>query len=155
MTDLVEDFLTPERLWRMAEVLRRPSPVPAVPGVYGWWFDRLPGRIDAAGCHRLENLVLLYTGISPKRPPANGRPPSRGQLRQRIGTHFSGNAEGSTLRKTLGCLLGEELGVQLRRVGSGNRRTFVDGEHRLTTWMSDHALVSFLPHEKPWELGAS
>ncbi len=48
-------------------------------------------------------------------------------------THYAGNAEGSTLRKTLGCLLADELGIELRRVGSGTRKTFVDGEHRLST----------------------
>jgi hypothetical protein len=150
--DCVEHFLKPERLWRRDEVVQRPSPIPAVPGVYGWWFDRLPAQIDVAACHQLQDFVLLYTGISPKRPPMNGRPPSRGQLRQRIRTHYSGNAEGSTLRKTLGCLLARELGIQLRRVGSGNRRTFVDGEHRLSAWMSDHAFAGLLPNEQPWDM---
>jgi hypothetical protein len=42
--------------------------------------------------------------------------------------------------------------MQLRRVGSGNRRTFVDGERLLFEWMSEHALVSFVLHERPWEL---
>ena len=152
MVDPVDAFLEPQRLWRRDEVVQRPSPVPAVPGVYGWWFNRLPAPIDIAGCHQLGDFVLLYTGISPKQPPTNGRAPSRGQLRQRIRTHYSGNAEGSTLRKTLGCLLSTELGIQLRRVGSGNRRTFVDGELQLSAWMSDHALVSFVRHERPWEL---
>ncbi|NEK57037.1 hypothetical protein GCU56_04015 [Geodermatophilus sabuli] len=146
------NFLSPERLWRRADVLSRPSPVPAVPGAYGWWFDRLPARIDISGCRQVDGLTLLYTGISPKEPPRNGRPASRGQLRQRIATHYAGNAEGSTLRKTLGCLLAEELGIQLRRVGSGSRRTFVNGEHQLSQWMAEHAYVSFIAHERPWEL---
>jgi hypothetical protein len=150
--DDVALFLSPERLWRREEVLRRPSPVPAVPGVYGWWFDRLPVRMDTSGCRTLGGSTLLYTGTSPKRPPRNGRAPSKGQLRQRIVTHYAGNAEGSTLRKTLGCLLAGELGIQLRRVGSGFRRTFIDGEQRLSQWMAEHACVSFLPHERPWEL---
>jgi hypothetical protein len=32
--------------------------------------------------------------------------------------HYTGNASGSTLRLTLGCLLAERLGIQLRRVGA-------------------------------------
>jgi hypothetical protein len=40
-------------------------------------------------------------------------------VRQQLWTHYAGNAEGSTLRKTLGCMLAEQLGIQLRRVGSG------------------------------------
>jgi len=48
-------------------------------------------------------------------------------LRQRLRTHYAGNAGGSTLRKILGCLPADELGIQLRRVGSGTRKTFVEG----------------------------
>jgi hypothetical protein len=146
------EFLSPERLWRREEVLRRPSPIPAVPGVYGWWFDRLPTAIEVSGCHEVDGFTLLYTGISPKQPPRNGRPASKGQLRQRIVTHYAGNAEGSTLRKTLGCLLAAELGIQLRRVGSGSRKTFVHGERLLSQWMAEHAYVSFVADQRPWEL---
>jgi hypothetical protein len=148
----VMEFLSPERLWRRSEVLSRPSPIPAVPGVYGWWFNLLPAPLDVSGCHHVNEFTLLYTGISPKQPPRNGRPASKGQLRQRIVTHYAGNAAGSTLRKTLGCLLAEELGIQLRRVGSGSRRTFADGEQQLSQWMAEHAFVSFVPHASPWEL---
>jgi hypothetical protein len=148
----VVTFLSPERLWPRSEVLSRPSPIPAVAGVYGWWFNRLPAPLETSGCHHVDGFTLLYTGISPKQPPGNGRPASKGQLRQRIVTHYAGNAEGSTLRKTLGCLLADELGIQLRRVGSGSRRTFVDGEQQLSRWMAEHAYVSFVPHERPWEL---
>jgi hypothetical protein len=50
--------------------------------------------------------------------------------------HYRGNAEGSTLRLTLGCLLSSSLGLRLRRVGSGKRLTFADGEARLSESMS-------------------
>ena len=79
-------------------------------------FQAHPGFIDASDCHRVGERVLLYVGISPKAPPANGKSPSRSTLRKRLQTHYGGNAEGSTLRLTLGCLLSEELGVQLRRL---------------------------------------
>lgn len=150
-TDVLK-FLSPMRLWNRDEALSRSSPIPAVPGVYGWWFNRLPTAFDVSNCRQFDGFTLLYTGISPKRPPRNGRAPSRGQLHQRIVTHYAGNAEGSTLRKTLGCLLAAELGIQLRRVGSGSRRTFVDGEQQLSRWMGEHAYVSWVPHEHPWEL---
>ena len=61
----------------------------------------------------------------------NGRSPSRQTLQDRVRYHYGGNAEGSTLRKTLGILLADELGIELRRVGSGKRMTFVDGELKL------------------------
>ena len=61
-------------------------------------------------------------------------------------------AEGSTLRKTLGCLLSGELGIQLRRVGSGNRKTFVNGEPVLSALMAENAFVSWATRDRPWEL---
>ena len=66
--------------------------------------------------------------------------------------HFRGNAEGSTLRLTLGVLLSERLGLELRRVGSGTRRTFSAGESVLSEWMAAHARVSFIEHPEPWLL---
>ena len=120
------------------EVLSRPCPVPRSPGVYGWWFRTVPADIDVSHCAHREGLTLLYTGISPKRPPVNGKPPSSRNLRQRITYHYNGNAEGSTLRKTLGVLLADELGIELRRVGSGTRRTFGQrGESLLSNWMAN------------------
>ena len=45
------------------------------------------------------------------------------RLSRRIQYHMRGNAEASTLRLTLGCLLAEELDIELRRVGHGKRLT--------------------------------
>ncbi len=57
------------------------------------------------------------------------------------------------MRLTLGCLLAEELGIALRRVGSGGRYTFTNpGECRLDEWMSQHALVTWIEADRPWEL---
>jgi GIY-YIG catalytic domain len=120
--------------------------------VYGWWFRRVPPLVDARGCHQRGELRLLYAGISPRQPPRNGSPSSQQTLRQRIWTHYAGNAEGSTLRKTLGCLLADELGIQLRRVGSGTRKTFAAGEQVLSARMADNAFVSWVIRERPWEL---
>lgn len=125
-------FVALDELRSRDEVLCRPSPVPLEPGIYGWYFRQVPAQIDVSGCHSIGGLTLLYVGISPKAPPANGRPPSRSSLRKRLQTHYCGNAEGSTLRKTLGCLLASETGFPLRRVGSGGRQTFTNpGEQAL------------------------
>ena len=145
-------FLSPVRLWERAEILSSPCPVPAAAGVYGWWFRQLPAPMDVSQCRVFEGQVLLYTGISPRRPPANGQPSSMQSLRSRIGTHLRGNAEGSTLRKTLGCLLADQLGIELRRVGSGKRMTFVEGEQTLSAWMALHARVAWIERPRPWEL---
>ena len=94
---------------------------------------------------------LLYVGIAPKKPYADGRR-SKSTLRQRVRYHYRGNAEGSTLRLTLGCLLAESLGIELRRVGSGTRRTFSRGEKTLSEWMSANAFVCWVKVREPWLL---
>jgi hypothetical protein len=148
----IAGFVDPARVYAREDVLARPSPVPAQAGVYGWWFRQLPSLVIAEGCRQHQGLRLLYAGISPNRPPQNGRAASKENLRKRIRYHYTGNGEGSTLRKTLGCLLGEELGIQLRRVGSGRRLTFVGGEQALSAWMAENAYVSWVVHDRPWEL---
>jgi hypothetical protein len=95
---------------------------------------------------------LLYTGISPDRPPRNGRPASKQTLLERIRYHYTGNTEGSTLRKTLGCLLAGELRIELRRVGTGKRMTFAEGERTLSAWMAENAYVAWIVYQRPWEL---
>ena len=147
-----ERLMTPDHLWSRSEVLNRPCPVPREGGLYAWYFRRMPPGVPATGCHRVRDATLLYVGISPKRPPMDGSPPSRQRLLTRIPYHFRGNAEGSTLRRSLGCLLAESLGIELRRVGSGRRHTFADGEIRLSEWMGENALVCWLPAQEPWLL---
>ncbi|MFP8941141.1 GIY-YIG nuclease family protein [Streptomyces fenghuangensis] len=128
---------SPPRLWSADEVLVRPSPVPAAPGVYGWHFTKAPFPDLSAG-------RLLYVGIAP-RYMANRK--STQNLRKRVRYHFRGNAAGSTLRFTLGCL----LGLELRRVGSGKRMTFGKaGEAELSRWMAEHARVCWAEHPEPW-----
>jgi len=147
--DDIERYLA-ARVYSRAEVLVRPSPVPRGPGVYGWWFRELPGEMDPQACVSRDGLTLLYAGISPKSPPSNGRAPSRQTLQSRIKTHYSGNAEGSTLRRSLGCLLAPALGLELRRYGSGKRLHFGTGEKELSRWMDRNAFVSWLSTPQPW-----
>lgn len=108
--------------------------------------------MDCSGCVEVDGRRLLYVGISPTPPPANGTAASRQQLRSRLHQHYRGNAAGSTLRLTLGCILATQLGLQLRRVGSGQRLTFADGEQALSAWMASHARVCWMTHPRPWEL---
>jgi hypothetical protein len=148
--DILHRLVQPTRLWSRDEVLARARPVPSRPGVYGWFFSELPWPIDTAQCVTWDSCTLLYGGIAPNAPPANGRPGSQQSLRQRIRYHYTGNAAGSTLRLTLGCLLAERLGIQLRRVGSGRRLTFAAGEAKLSAWMADNAYVTWVETERPW-----
>jgi hypothetical protein len=106
--------------------------------------------VPTEGCHRWDGAALLYVGISPKPPPRHGGAPSRQNLRRRIRYHYRGNAAGSTLRLTLGCLLADELRIELRRVGSGQRLTFAAGENALSQWMAAHARVCWHATPEPW-----
>lgn len=144
--------LAPARLWSRAEVLASPSPVPREPGVYAWYFRDIPPGVPTADCQRCRDLTLLYVGIAPKAPPKNGARPSSQRLVDRVRYHYRGNAEGSTLRLTLGCLLSETLGIELRRVGSGKRMTFSQGESVLSGWMAENAFVTWVVDAAPWAL---
>ncbi|TCD17302.1 hypothetical protein E0D81_16155 [Lelliottia amnigena] len=140
----------PEKTYSRTEVMSKPTPVPAVNGVYFWWFKEIPPGVPAEGCITCDGYTLLYVGISPDR---RGKPNSRSNLRKRIKTHFSGNAAGSTLRRTLGVLLSSVSSFPLRRVGSGSRMTFTHpGEQWLDAWMEKNAKVHWIPVEAPWEL---
>lgn len=149
---VAEDVLSPKKLWSRAEVVgSRPSPVPKTAGLYAWYFKQVPGTIDTRGCHVSNGMPMLYVGIAPKKPYADGRR-SKTTLHQRVRYHYTGNAEGSTLRLTLGCLLSAELAIELRRVGSGTRRTFSDGERALSSWMAANAFVCWAADTEPWTL---
>jgi hypothetical protein len=98
-------------------------------------------------------LTLLYVGISPKKS-ATGKKPSDGHIQSRIcydmGKSGRENAEGSTLRMSLGCILSQSLGIRLRRLGK--RFTFGRGEVALSNWLERNARVLWIPHPQPWLL---
>ncbi len=145
-------LLQPQSVASRSEVLSRPSCVPKEPGVYAWYFRQIPPGVPTKGCHGFRDLTLLYIGISPGYPPRNNKPASRQSMRSRVRYHFRGNAEGSTLRRTLGCLLQGALGIELRRVGSGERMTFAAGEELLSGWLAENAFVAWATHPEPWEV---
>ncbi|GJF12483.1 hypothetical protein NGTWS0302_01940 [Mycolicibacterium cyprinidarum] len=152
----VASFLAAQRYTR-DEVFVDPGPVPSESGAQGWWFRDIPGDIDISGCEQQDGWTLLYVGSSPGPPRADGKPQTSQDLRKRIRYHFgAGNAsaDGSTLRKSLGVLLGDQLDVALRRIGSGKRQTFAGGEAVLTRWMAENAAVSWVLHPEPWYLEA-
>lgn len=151
MEHLINKLIHPTKVYTRTEVLLRDSPVPRSPGVYSWFFKEIPPGVPLEKCVEYDGLHLLYVGISPKKPQRMGKP-SKQNLRTRIKNHYQGNAEGSTLRLTLGCLLSEKLGIELSRVGNGKRMTFHEGEEKLSNWMSENAYVSWVVHEEPWRV---
>lgn len=104
--------------------------------MYGWHFTTAP-RAD------LDANTLLYVGVSP------GRATSRETLRSRIKYHFSGDAEGSTVRMTVGLLLGLPLRLRERT----ETKTFgPDGEAELSRWLSARGRLCWHLHDEPWTI---
>ncbi len=127
-----------------AEALEQPSPVPAEPGVYAWFFSRVSGLFPIAGSATRDSFELLYLGIAPSRPG------SKSSLRRRLRGHLRGNASGSTLRLTLGCMLATELGIELRQTGASGRMTFGAGEAALSEWLDENARIAWVVLPEPW-----
>jgi hypothetical protein len=53
--------------------MSRPNPVPKRSGVYAWYFKEPPPGIDTRHCHTSDGKTLLYIGIAPRPPYADGR----------------------------------------------------------------------------------
>jgi len=144
----IEQISRPKRVYARHEILSRPCPVPTENGVYAWFFKTTPHTVPTDGCIVHEGMSLLYVGISPDKA---GKPDSTQTLKHRVRYHYSGNAEGSTLRRSLGILLTQESGFPLRCVGSGKRMTFTHpGEAWLNEWLEQNAFVAWLEHPEPW-----
>lgn len=140
-------FFKEAPLYSRSQVIAEHDVVPASRGVYAWFFRDVPKLVPVDDCFCRDGLTLLYVGISPKNPR------SRQNLRKRITYHYRGNAEGSTLRFTLGTLLANDSDFPLRRVGSGSRMTFTHlGEQWLDDWMANNAFVCWVQHPEPWQL---
>jgi hypothetical protein len=138
----------PGNLYSRDEVLRVLSPVPSANGLYAWYFRDLPASVPTDGCLTVDGKTLLYVGIA---PDTRSKPNSSASLLSRIRYHYTGNAEGSTLRRTLGVLLANKSGFPLRRVGSGKRFTLTHaGEQHLDEWMRENAFVAWITHPEPW-----
>jgi hypothetical protein len=150
---MVQKVLYPERLVSRADIISDPTLVPVCRGLYGWYFEQCTEIIPdnfCDGCHQYQGRTLLYFGIAPKSETSDATLKSR-----IIDQHFDGDAEGSTLRFSLGCLLATRLGIELRLHGSSKRFASsgtLGGEQRLSQWISENAFVSFATVDKPWEI---
>lgn len=148
LADLRRELSNKDSAMTRAETLATRRTLPPS-GIYSWWFDDLHDLVPHQGTAADGAWAMLYVGISPARPS------SKSNLAARLSQHLSLNAEGSTLRLTLGVLLGDRLGLNLRRVGSGKRLTFHCGEAKLSSWLDNHALVNVLGLSEPWRVEAS
>lgn len=154
MTSPRESLIESPCLCRPLELLSGERQQPTHPGLYAWYFDRLPDLVPTQDCVRHRGRVLAYIGISPSRPTKKRASGKRQTVWKRLQGHLRNNASGSTLRLTLGCLLADELGLELRPTPSG-RLTFGTGEDRLSDWLDSHARLAFVRHATPWTVERS
>jgi hypothetical protein len=146
MSRVIEAISNPARFWVPNSRAGGDDLPPWEPGIYAWWFERSPGAVPVDGVVERDGRRLLYVGIA--RSSASGN----ATLRSRIcGNHLRGTARTSTLRKTLGCLLADELGL-CPVLLPGAKYNFGDGETRLTQWMQQYARVCWVATPEPWEI---
>ncbi|WP_223624098.1 GIY-YIG nuclease family protein [Microbacterium sp. EST19A] len=140
-----ERILSPASLHAVAEVRSSPT----CPGIYGWWMKRGALDIPDAPYQEKDGHQLLYVGISPRRPSAAGRT-SKSTVRDRLVTHATKDASRSTLRRTLGVLLADDLGLTLG-VHRGREHYGSEGEALITQWLVANARVAWAVDPAPWE----
>jgi len=104
-------------------------------GIYAWYFDEIPPGVPEKGLCSVEGWKLLYIGMVQNQP-----------VRERLlSRHYGGNAEESTLRKSLGSLLRDKLDLTPRKKSARSKKwTFGDDEDKLTEWMHKHARVKLV-----------
>jgi hypothetical protein len=146
------ELLSPSKLCAASDIGQDGSVVPQMAGVYAWYFHQIPPLVPAEGCHTLRGLRLLYVGIAPRKPQKREKAQATRTLRDRLKLHIKGSADVSTFRLSLGCLLSEHLGLQLRRVGSENVMTFAEGERQLSEWIAENTSVAWTVSEAPWAI---
>ena len=139
-----ERILNPLTLHSVADV----RIAPASPGIYGWWMKEGALDVPDAAYPQQDGHQLLYVGISPRKPSAAGRV-SSGNLRDRLVTHATKDASRSTLRRTLGVLLADELGLTLG-VHGGREHYGTRGEALISRWLIENARVAWAVDPQPW-----
>lgn len=139
-------LLQPSTIVPAAQLINQFATALAEPGVYGWWFKTIPPQVPSAGCLRVDEWTLLHVGIA----PSGHNPTTTRNLAKRLQDHVSGLSNRSTLRKSLGCLLKEQLNLQLIPNATSKYLTFGAGEERLSRWIKAHTGVSWIIDPQPW-----
>lgn len=114
---------------------RSPQPAASTPR------SSAPSSIEPADRLTRDGHTLLYAGIS----PSSDR--GKSTLRKRLLTHCGRDAYWSTLRRSVGALLLDELALTPTFRYTQPCPVFGDGEARLSAWLNEYARVAW--HEHP------
>ena len=147
-----QQVLEPRNLTKPADILAHIDDHEITHGLYGWWFDSSLPEVPRGGCHKFNGKDLLYIGIAPPKD----RPIRRGSatpVKRRLWrNHLRGSVRISTLRLSLAALLKDQLDLEFYR-DSGDRVCMAkEHEQNLTAWIEDHAGISVVHHDAPWQL---
>jgi hypothetical protein len=152
LNDGAYQVLEPRKLVKPADILAHIGEHEITHGLYGWWFDQsLPG-VPRGGCCEFGGLHLLYIGIAPPkdRPIRTG---SATPIKRRLWrNHLRGSVRSSTLRLSLAALLKDQLGFEFYRDAGDRVRMAKENEETLTTWIEEHAGISVVHQDTPWQL---
>lgn len=148
----VEYFKKPHKLWSPDQIINEPAVIPKTAGVYGWYFSEIPIQIPKLDFIQVNGWKLLYVGISGRYSNKKGNIDRRIRLQ-----HLGGcsDASVSTLRRTLGSLLKEELSIKALPKGTKRKKKFWfgrQGEEILLRWIIEHARVAWIKDENPREI---
>ena len=124
------------------KLLLEPSLLPETAGVYLAYFRHEAGLLAATQqVHHSNDLPtklgefdLLYLGAS------------EDSIRGRILKHLKGDLRRSSLRRTVGVLLREQLSLSLCEANRANFH-FGDGEVRLSRWLAENSAFAFIETE--------
>jgi DNA-directed RNA polymerase subunit beta len=118
------------------------SKFPKEGGVYGWYLDELPPGVPKEGCRTVGKWTLLDVGKADK-----------GSLNAILRQHFTLNAKGSALRKSLGVLLGYERTYKSPK--EAEKKFVFKNEKQLSEWLEEHARVVCIDKRKIEESGST
>jgi len=144
-------LLSPPGLFTIHQINTNPALVPKSAGIYGWWFSTPPRGVPLDGTVACDGARLLYVGIAPRAPTLNGQT-SKKSLRDRLKNHCRGPIGSSTLRRTLACLLVDQLKLDIQRRPSGKLFLSQSQEAALTGWMDASAKVGWIIATEPWRI---
>ena len=146
MKKYINNLLSPDKLYRREDVVNTSCPIPETSGIYAWYFRDIPKPLPKLDFHIIDGSSLLYVGICPGSNKSN----ANRNIKRRILEHYGeALAEGSTLRFTLGVVLG--LPLYLKGTSKQGNKTFSKkGEQDLNYWMSENAYITWQTYEVPW-----
>ena len=147
-----KQVLEPAKLIRPADILAHIEEHTVAHGLYGWWFDASLPDIPRGGCREFDGKHLLYIGIAPPkdRPTSSG---SDTPVKRRLWrNHLRGSVRSSTLRLSLSALLQDQLNLEFYRDAGDRVRMPKECEETLTAWIDQHAGISLVQHDAPWQL---